>query len=139
MTDVDKASPEARARLRGLEIIEEDLRKGKGAYNLEQACLALNGISRQAFHEKIEKDQILTIPGSGNQRCYPAFQFVDGDVLPGLDRVLSAVPSQDPWFRLHWLVNPDSRLGGYSPTDLLIAGKVDLVEAAARRIGEMGP
>lgn len=136
--DAFKPSAKARASLRGLRIIEEDLKKAEGTFDLEDSRSALMGISRQAIHDKVQKDQMMAVPGPGGVRRYPAFQFHNGRVLPGLDKVLAALPSRDPWFRLHWLVNPDDRLSGKTPADLLRAGEIGLVVEAALRYGEMG-
>ena len=42
------------------------------------------------------------------------------------------------WVVLNFLIHPDARLQGRKPIDLLSEGKVGVVVAAARRVGEAG-
>jgi hypothetical protein len=39
---------------------------------------------------------------------------------------------------LNFLINPESRLGGRKPIDLLKAGEIESVVEAARRMGRQG-
>jgi hypothetical protein len=48
--------------------------------------------------------------------------------------VLQALPSRNPWSRLNFLVNPEPRLSGGRPCELLQRGDyAAVIEAAARK------
>jgi hypothetical protein len=120
-----------------VEIARGDLRSAGGTYDLAQVELLLN-ISRQAIDKRVKEGALLAVPGPGNRRRYPTAQFTRGGTLPGLRDALAALKSENPWYQLNWLVNPDPRLGGRSPAQLLEAGEVERVVAAARAQGEQG-
>jgi hypothetical protein len=129
--------PEARALLRGREIAEADLRAADGAFSLHEV-IALLRVSRQAIDKKVKHDALLAVPGPGNERRYPACQFHHGGAVAGLRSVLHALPSRNPWLRLNFLVNPEPRLAGRRPCDVLRDGDPASVVAAAERVAEMG-
>ncbi|RBY78960.1 hypothetical protein DQ238_11320 [Geodermatophilus sp. TF02-6] len=88
-------------------------------------------VSRQAVHKR--KGLLALTTGSGRV-VYPAFQFVGGGVLPGLDAVQRAVPEElaSRWTLASWLVTPQPQLDGQSPVQLLREGSVAPVLTAAR-------
>lgn len=133
----DHVGPKARALLRGLAVREADLKAAGGTIGLDGVVRLLR-ISRQAIDKKVKDGSLLAVPGPSNRRQYPEFQFCPDGVLPGLRAVLHALPSRNPWFRLNFLVNPDARLGGKRPCDLLMQGRSADVVEAARRVGGMG-
>jgi len=142
-TAVNKAAfePDARALavLEGVRIAQEDLRRSGGAYDLEQVRTLLRGISRQAVDKRVQEGSLLAVPGPSNHRSYPTLQFnVDGTVVEGLKAVHEALPTDNPWTVLNFLAQPDDRLNGRKPIDLLREGKVELVVEAARRLAKQG-
>jgi len=52
--------------------------------------------------------------------------------------VREALPTENPWAVLNFLVRPDPHLNGRTPIDLLKAGEIGLVVDAARRMGQQG-
>ncbi|WP_050421228.1 hypothetical protein [Bradyrhizobium tropiciagri] len=137
----DAFTPDARALavLEGVRIAQEDLRRSGGAYDLEQVRTLLRGISRQAVDKRVQEGSLLAVPGPSNHRSFPTFQFnVDGTVVEGLKSVQDALPTNNPWTVLNFLAQPDDRLGGRKPIDLLREGKVELVVEAARRMAQQG-
>jgi hypothetical protein len=129
--------PKGRALLLGRTIKESDLQAADGTFSLNEV-MAMLQISRQAVDKKVKQDALLAVPGPSNERRYPVCQFRPDGVVPGLRAVLRALPSRDPWFRLNFLVNPEQRLNGQRPCDVLQRGNPGLVIAAADRVGEMG-
>jgi hypothetical protein len=127
----------ARALIRGIEIAEQDLKTAGGTFGLGDVMRLLR-VSRQAIDKKVKADALLAVPGPGNERRYPACQFRSDGVVPGLREVLQALPSRDPWFRLNFLVNPDSRLSGARPYEMLQRGDHAAVVEAAARAAAMG-
>jgi hypothetical protein len=132
-------SSRAKALLRGVQIAQSDLKESGGAYDLEQVRVLMNGISRQMVDRKVREGSLLAVPGPSNRRAYPTVQFTsDGTVVPGLKAMQDALPTDNPWAVLNFLVRPDPRLNGRKPIDLLKAGEIDLVVDAARRMGQQG-
>ncbi|MHC6152825.1 hypothetical protein ACVSQB_13595 [Bradyrhizobium elkanii] len=137
----DAFAPDARALavLEGVRIAQEDLRRSGGAYDLDQVRTLLRGISRQAVDKRVQEGSLLAIPGPSNHRSFPTLQFnADGAVVEGLKSVQEALPTNNPWTVLNFLAQPDDRLGGRKPIDLLREGKVELVVEAARRMAQQG-
>ena len=133
-----KPGPWAQALLRGREMALADLKNCGGAYDLEQVRAMLGGISRSQVHAIVKEGKLLAVPGPSNHRHYPAVQFdARGALIEGLDRVQEAL-NDGPWIVLNFLIHPDARLQGRKPIELLAEGKVDVVAAAARRVGEAG-
>lgn len=131
--------PRARAVLKGIEIAEIDLRNSGGAYDLEQVRRLLHGVSRQRIDRRVQDGSLLAVPGPSNKRYYPAAQFRDdGSIVEGLRETQNALPTRNGFAVLNFLVNPDARLGGRRPIDLLRAGEIEPVIEAARRVGEQG-
>ena len=137
----DAFAPDARALaiLEGVRIAQEDLRRAGGAYDLDQVRTLMRGISRQAIDKRVQEGSLLAVPGPSNHRSYPTLQFnSDGTVVEGLKSVREALPTDNPWTVLNFLAQPDDRLGGRKPIDLLKEGKVELVIEAARRMAQQG-
>jgi hypothetical protein len=134
-------APNARARalLKGMEIVEEDLRNAGGSYDLEQVRQLMHGVSRQSIEKRVRDGSLLFITGPSNKRRYPVVQFNDdGTVVNGLKAVQENLPTKNGFAVLNFLLHPDHRLGNRKPIDLLKDDKIDLVVEAARRLGEQG-
>ena len=133
--------PDARslAILEGVRIAQEDLREAGGAYDLDQVRTLMRGVSRQAIDKRVKEGSLLAVPGPSNRRSYPTLQFnPDGTVVDGLKAVSEALPTSNPWTILNFLAQPDDRLRGRKPIDVLKEGKIDLVVETARRMGQQG-
>ncbi|MCC8957616.1 hypothetical protein H8B02_30550 [Bradyrhizobium sp. Pear77] len=134
-------APDARALavLEGVRIVQEDLRRAGGAYDLDQVRTLLRGISRQAVDKRVQEGSLLAVPGPSNHRSFPTLQFnADGTIVEGLKSVREVLPTNNPWTILNFLAQPDDRLGGRKPIDLLKEGKVELVVEAAQRMAQQG-
>lgn len=133
--------PDARslAILEGVRIAQEDLREAGGAYDLDQVRTLMRGVSRQAIDKRVQEGSLLAVPGPSNRRSYPTLQFnADGSVVDGLKAVSEALPTSNSWTILNFLAQPDDRLRGRKPIDVLKEGKIDLVVEAARCLGQQG-
>jgi nucleoid DNA-binding protein len=130
-------APRALALLRGKEISEKDLKESGGSFTLQDVETLL-GISRQAIDRKVQDDALLAIPGPHGRRRYPAVQFTNDGTVTGLQNVLKSLPSANGWFRLNFLVTPDSHLAGRRPIDVLKEGNIESVLTAARALGVQG-
>lgn len=129
----------SRALLRGRDIALHDIKAAGGAFTLDEVCQLMGRVSRQVIERRVREGRLLAVPGPSNRRVYPAVQFrADGQVLPGIKDVLQAVPTENPWAILNFLVNPDSHLDERKPIDLLKAGQTELVVQAATNLASQG-
>jgi hypothetical protein len=129
--------PLARAILRGRAIAEADLRAAGGTFTLDQV-IDLLGISRQAIHKRVKTGALIGVPGPDGVLRYPVAQFMAHGTVPGLAEVIAALPTEDPWARLNFMVRPDPHLGGVSPMEALRGGDVVGAVRASTRYGEPG-
>jgi len=118
------------ARLRGLERMTE-LRKAAEPVLETGAVCELLSLSRETIRKKVDRRQLLALP-KGGDRVFPAFQFQDGDVLPGFAEVLNALANDSPFVTLSFLLSKNPDFGGKTACDLLQVGEVDPVIAEAR-------
>src|SRR5262249_17154966 len=130
-------SARALALLRGKEISEADLKESGGSFTLQDVETLL-GISRQAIDKKVQDDALLAIPGPHSRRRYPVVQFTTDGTVPGLQNVLKTLPSTNGWFRLNFLVTPDTHLYGRRPVDVFREGKIEPGVMAAKAVGVQG-
>jgi hypothetical protein len=73
-------------------------------------------IDPKSVAAKARRNEILAIP-RGDRNLYPAFQFRNGRVIPGIREVLEALPLKNGWSRLSFLLTPDPGLDDRSPID----------------------
>lgn len=74
---------------------------------------------------------------SGRVTMYPAWQFVDGKVTPGLSEIIPLFPQYThPLAVQQFMTEPNEELGGRSPVEWLIEGGA--VEAVASLAEELG-
>jgi hypothetical protein len=118
------------ARLRGLARIAELRKLAEPVLETGEVC-ALLGVSRETIRKKVDRKQLLALP-KGGDRVFPSFQFKDGDVLPGMPEVLSALDSDSPFVVLSFLLSKNADFGGKSACELLKAGDLEPVLAEAR-------
>lgn len=96
------------------------------------------GISRQAVDKRRLHHRLLAVELGARGYRYPAWQFHDGDVLPGLVEALDALGPRDPWSALLFLSIPNESCGGEAPRSLLERGRAEPVVRAARAWMEHG-
>lgn len=131
------ANPLAAAMLRGQLAKRSLLQAGGGTLSSAEVARLL-GVSRQTVNNRRIRGRLIGVPSGRGDYEYPAWQFGDGAVLPGLERVLLALRDHHPWTQISYMLNPDSRLGDDVPLDVLRRGRVDDVVAAASMYGEHG-
>lgn len=96
-----------------------------GALTAAQVRDVLGHKSLQAVYKAAKERRLLMVDDNG-QQLFPAFQFHDGSVLPGIAEVLEAAPHTDGWGVLQYLVSGDAGLGDQRPLDLLKGGPDDV-------------
>jgi hypothetical protein len=121
----------AAARLRGelakIWLLEEE---GGVCTEAEMGQL-LGGLSHQDVAKRHTQGRLLAIDFGKRGTVYPVWQVREGDVLPGLDRVLAELDTFDPWMQLAFFLNPNDWLGEASPLSELRRGHIERVVAAA--------
>jgi hypothetical protein len=122
VTDPDPLAP---LLARNAEFREALLRRAGGALSTEEAERLL-GITDQALDERRRAGTLLAIREGGDWR-YPACQFEQGDVVPGLAEVVRGLAEAGPWVTLDFLLAPDTVLGGRTPLQALQTGDHDQV------------
>ena len=124
------ADPLAGARARGVARRDELLAQAGGA--LSPAAVAeRTGMSRQSVNNWRRKGQLIALPRGRRDFAFPACQFVEDRLVPGLDRVLAASALRHPLSQLEMLLAPSARMEGASPLALLRAGRVEDAVAVA--------
>jgi hypothetical protein len=135
--DLRRIDPLAPARLRGISARKRLLELAGGTLSAEKAADAL-GLTRQAVDKRRRAGKLLAVSIGKRGYRYPAFQFVHGGVLPGLEPILDALGSHDAWMLLSFFVNRSSDLGGESPLAVLHRGDVESPVMAAMAFGDHG-
>src|ERR1700704_2557618 len=127
--------PLAEARLRGIEERKRLLAAEGGTLSGQEVASLLN-ISRQAVYKRYRAGQLLAVDCGRHGFALPAWQFVPGGVLAGLDEVLVALPDLDAWMKLAFFLTENAAVGGKTPLSALRRGRVKDVLRAAELQGE---
>jgi hypothetical protein len=114
VADLDPLVP---ALARSVEHRCQLLKQAGGVLSAEDAG-RIAGVSRQAIDKRRRGNAILAIR-EGSDWKYPACQFLDGEVLPGIADVVRGFEAQGAWAALDFLLAKDSALGGRSPIEAL--------------------
>jgi hypothetical protein len=138
LAELAPIDPLASARLRGMKVKQELLYSDGQPLRSEEVAQLL-GISRQAVDKRRSKGKILAVSLGKRGYFYPLWQFRDGAVLTGLDRVLAALAKFDGWTQLMFMKTGDLRLNDRTPLACLVAGEIDAVVNSAACYGKSNP
>jgi hypothetical protein len=137
LNDLRQADPLAPAFIRGIAATRRLINEHGGALTSAQAAEHL-GITRQMVERRRRVGRLLAISTGRHGYRYPAWQFEDSGVLPGLEDVLKTLAGHDSWMQVVFFVSKNERLGGETPVEALKAKKLDSVLDAAATYGEQG-
>src|SRR5215470_11184081 len=129
------SDPFAAAHQRAVEIKRRLLEAEGGALPVADVARCL-GISKQAVDKRRRARKLLALE-TARGFLYPAWQFVEDGVLPGLEQALAALEGT-PWEQASWFLSGDSHLADRRPLDALRRGDAQQVLRAARAYGEQG-
>lgn len=129
--------PLAGARLRGLAARANILAAEGGTLPVGEVA-ALLGLTRQGVDRRRRAGKLLALNTGRHGYAYPAWQFSEGGVLPGLEGALRALQVQNPWVRAAFFLSGNVRLAGSSPLAELRRGHSEDVVLAAAAYGEHG-
>ncbi|MEL4896778.1 hypothetical protein [Crocosphaera sp. Alani8] len=110
------------------------LAKEGGTLKESEVCEKLNCKS-QDLDRMRDNGDIIAVEVD-NQYLYPAWQFVDGKILPGLDKVLSQLKDDGVWTVIIFMLTGDVRLDGKTALEMLREGEIKRVNWAASCYGE---
>jgi hypothetical protein len=129
-----------RVRLRSVGV-ENELRDAEGG-GLSDAQFAHSlGIkSRETIRKYREGRRIFGFRKGVRAYRYPAWQIHEGQLLPGLDKVIEILVGKklQPLSIISYFLTPSSDLDEARPLDVLRKGRVEDVVAAAKRYGDIG-
>ncbi len=131
-----KESPELRVKMRGA-IARRELLEQDGGILSPSNVGKLLGITRQAVGLRRSADKLLGIE-NGRGYVYPAWQFQDAGMVPGIEEILEILGNTDPLTKVIFFLSHDHALAGQRPIDLLLKGKIEDVKCAARTYGHHG-
>jgi len=129
---VKAIDPLAGALARGVEHREQLLREAGPTLAAEEVGQVL-GIPAEAVEQLRHDAQLLAVRVEADW-AYPAFQFVDDDVLAGFADVVARLAPQGPWVTLDNLLAEDTALGDRSLLQVIRDGDMDLVDRVLRQM-----
>jgi len=137
LKQIQKSDPLARAFLDGLDAKARLIEQNGGVFKTEEVAEYL-GITPQAVNKRRALRQLVGLTFRKRGYVFPAWHFTDRGTVPGLEQVLLALADHDEWMQNVFFVNPNTRLGGRRPLDLLREGEKQEVLDAAREFGQHG-
>ncbi|WP_437718492.1 hypothetical protein WMF45_19910 [Sorangium sp. So ce448] len=131
------ADPLTPARLRGLQARDALLAAEGGTLTAEEVGEALH-LPPQAIEARRAAGTLLAVSIGGRGHLYPAWQFADEGLLPGMEEILTLLEAHPPLAKVRFFLSGNLRLDGERPLDWLRRGELDPVRLAARTFGEQG-
>jgi len=95
---------------------EDDLIRRAGGLRETKWVADYLAISPKSVTAKARRNALLAI-ARGDRNLYPAFQFMDGQIIPGVREILQALSLTNGWSRLSFLLTPDPGLDDRTPLD----------------------
>ena len=137
LTAIQSDDPLAAARVRGIEARKRLIEAEGGSLSSEQMAEVLH-LSRQAVDKRRKTNRLVGLDAGRHGYIYPGWQVTKSGMLNGLEAVLGELKDHDPWMRVQFMLQPNSRLNDRSPLEALRGGDIASVRAAARALGEHG-
>ncbi|MDQ0277447.1 hypothetical protein QO003_001750 [Arthrobacter silviterrae] len=98
-------------------------------YTTDRVRKVLGGVSRQAVSERVKNDRLLRVKTADGVFLFPAFQFANGAVVPGLQKLLEVLlgTGVDDWTVAYWLTARMAQLGETTALEVLASGDSDRI------------
>jgi len=123
-------------------LAKRALLRDAGPFMTVAQVAELLGVGQEAVRARLRRGTLLGFQDSDGTYRIPSWQIVEGEVLPGLPRVLSQVPGSDPFVRFSALRTPRRALanpeGPRSLLEALLAGEVERARRVATHLHETG-
>jgi len=110
--DID---PHLGAGIASLEAEEALIQQAGGLKDAKWVAEYL-GITPKSVAAKARRHELLAI-SRGDRNFYPAFQFRNGGIVPGVRELLEVLPLTNGWSRLSFLLSPDPGLDDRPPIE----------------------
>jgi hypothetical protein len=123
--------PYREALRRGHEARKELLAAEGGVLSGAEVAELL-GLSRQAVDKRRRLGRLLGFSIGRRGIVYPAWQFTEGGVLPGLEEVLSDLPIRTGWSPVIFMLSENAWVDNERPLDCLRRGEIECVRRAAK-------
>jgi hypothetical protein len=123
--------------LRGVAVRKELLNAEGGVWTADQVQEFLR-LTRQGVAQRRTRGKLLGVEVGKRGYLYPAWQFTETGVLPGLEEILAILSEGSDLSRMAFFLSGNIALDGKRPLDLLREGKIELVRRAAQLLGEQG-
>jgi hypothetical protein len=133
--DLSALDPFVEAMARGAAVKRDLLTSAGGGLTSSHVADAL-GITRQAVEKRRGRRALLAVPAGSGKYLYPACQFTQQGVLPGVEAVLQAFQIRSPWTQLSVLLAPTPALRGKTILEALRSGETERAIALAASFGE---
>jgi len=132
---VNPDDPLAAAKARG-EQAKRDILAAQGELLDASEVARRLRTSETEVHRRRITEVLLALPTDSGQYGFPAWQFAEDGLLPGLQPVFDAMTIRSPWMRAQFFLTGDLRLNGRRPLDVLRGGDVEAVRRAGAAYGE---
>lgn len=133
--EILEGGPLTAARLRGVQA-RDALLAAEGGTLASDDVAELLRISRQAVDKRRASGKLLAVELGRRGFRYPAWQFGDTDLLPGMEETLKLLDGHPPIAQMRFFLSGDHALGGERPLDLLRRGDLSQIRRAARVFGQ---
>jgi len=137
LEQIQKSDPLARAFLDGLDAQARLIEQNGGVFKTDKVAEYL-GITPQAVNKRRALRQLVGLTFRKRGYLFPAWQFTGRGTVPGLEEVLRELGDHDEWMQNVFFIDPNTRLNGRRPLDLLREGELQKVLDAAREYGQHG-
>jgi len=129
------SDPLAAAKARG-EQAKRDILAAQGDMLSASDVASRLNVNVEDVERRRQDGLLIALPSETGTPGFPAWQFRDDGLLPGLDIVLSHMSVRSPWMRAQFFLSGDLRLDGRTPLDVLRRGEIDAVRRAGAAYGE---
>lgn len=123
---IETENPEAAERItNAIAFKRRMIDAAGGALPAEKVRELLGHKTVQAVYKAVKDRRLLMVEDNGT-KLFPAFQFDGNSILPGIPKILNAVPHTTGWAILQFLVGGDEGLDGMRPIELLKGGDAEV-------------
>jgi hypothetical protein len=125
----------AAARARGEQMKRDILAAQGDLLDVVQVAACLR-IASADVEVNYRRGLLVGLPLDEGVVGFPAWQFTEIGLLPGLEDVLRGLGVRNVWMRAAFFLSGDLRLDGRTPLEALLDGEIDAVRAAAAAYGD---
>jgi hypothetical protein len=93
-------------------------------------------MSRDEVLQRQMRGRLLALPLKDGVLGFPAWQFAEYGLLPGIETIFRNIGVDDPWMQAAYFLSGELLLDGQTPLDVLRRGDVEAVRRAAAAYGE---